>query len=194
MPHTCLCLCSCVHLSVTPMDYSPQIPLFMEFSRQEHWNELPFSTPGYLPDPGIKLHLLHWQEDSLPLQNLGSPFSVLNSTNVWSYNCVNLKFNNGLTGLKSRCQQDAFFSITFEGGYISLPFLTSRGHSCISSLVLSLSSVFKVSSIASLWSCFHQHISFSDHRQERFFTFKTHMTSLNPPGYLRIIFPSQDLI
>ena len=26
----------------------------MGFSRQENWNGLPFSTPGYLPDPGIK--------------------------------------------------------------------------------------------------------------------------------------------
>ena len=27
----------------------------MEFSRQEHWSELPFPLPGDLPDPGIKL-------------------------------------------------------------------------------------------------------------------------------------------
>ena len=27
----------------------------MEFSRQEHWSELPFPTPGDLPDPGIEL-------------------------------------------------------------------------------------------------------------------------------------------
>ena len=26
----------------------------MGFSRQEHWNGLPFSTPGDLPDPGIE--------------------------------------------------------------------------------------------------------------------------------------------
>ena len=31
-----------------------QAPLPMEFSRQEYWNELPFSTPGDLPDPGIE--------------------------------------------------------------------------------------------------------------------------------------------
>ena len=29
-------------------------PLSMEFSRQEYWNGLPFSTPGDLPDPGIE--------------------------------------------------------------------------------------------------------------------------------------------
>ena len=26
----------------------------MEFSRQEYWSGLPFSTPGDLPDPGIE--------------------------------------------------------------------------------------------------------------------------------------------
>jgi len=26
----------------------------MEFSRQKYWNELPFPSPGDLPDPGIK--------------------------------------------------------------------------------------------------------------------------------------------
>ena len=26
----------------------------MEFSGQEYWNGLPFLSPGYLPDPGIK--------------------------------------------------------------------------------------------------------------------------------------------
>ena len=29
-------------------------PLSMEFSRQEDWSGLPFSSPGDLPDPGIE--------------------------------------------------------------------------------------------------------------------------------------------
>ena len=32
-----------------------QAPLFMEFPKQEYWSELPFLSPGDLPDPGIKL-------------------------------------------------------------------------------------------------------------------------------------------
>ena len=32
-----------------------QVPLSMEFSRQEYWSELPFPPPGDLPDPRIKL-------------------------------------------------------------------------------------------------------------------------------------------
>ena len=31
-----------------------QSPLSMEFSRQEHWSELPFPTPGDLPYPAIE--------------------------------------------------------------------------------------------------------------------------------------------
>ena len=31
-----------------------QAPLFMGFSRQEYWRGLPFSSPGDLPDMGIK--------------------------------------------------------------------------------------------------------------------------------------------
>ena len=31
-----------------------RIPLSMEFSRQENWSGLPFPSPGYLLDPGIK--------------------------------------------------------------------------------------------------------------------------------------------
>jgi len=38
----------------------------MEFSRQEHWSGLPFSSAGDLPDPGIKPRSPALQEDSLP--------------------------------------------------------------------------------------------------------------------------------
>ena len=31
-----------------------QVPLSMDFSRQEYWNGLPFPPLGYLPDPGIE--------------------------------------------------------------------------------------------------------------------------------------------
>jgi len=40
---------------VTPWTLAHQAPLSMEFSRQEYWSELPFPSPGDLPDPGIKL-------------------------------------------------------------------------------------------------------------------------------------------
>ena len=38
----------------------------MEFSRQEYFSGLPFSSPGDLPDPGIKPQ---FQADSLPSES-----------------------------------------------------------------------------------------------------------------------------
>ena len=47
------CACSVVSTSVTPGTVACHTPpLSMEFSREEHWSGLPFSTR--LPDPGIE--------------------------------------------------------------------------------------------------------------------------------------------
>ena len=47
--------CSVVSNSFpAPWTVAHQAPLSMEFFRQEYWNELPFPTPEYLPDPGIE--------------------------------------------------------------------------------------------------------------------------------------------
>ena len=43
-----------------------QAPLSMGFYRQEHWSGLPFSSPGDLPDPGIKPWSPAFQADALP--------------------------------------------------------------------------------------------------------------------------------
>ena len=48
------CEISRVWLFVTPWTVACQGPLSMGFSRQEHWSELPFPSPGDLPDPRIK--------------------------------------------------------------------------------------------------------------------------------------------
>ena len=37
-----------------PMAVACQAPLSMGFSRQGYWSELPFPSPGELPDPGIQ--------------------------------------------------------------------------------------------------------------------------------------------
>ena len=69
---------SCVRLFATPWIVAHQAPLSMGFSRQEYWSGLPFPSPGDLPDPGMEpvsaAHLLHWQVDSLPLSQQGSPY------------------------------------------------------------------------------------------------------------------------
>ena len=46
-------------------------PVSMEFSRQEYWGELPFPSPGNLPNPGIKPRSLALQADSLPSEPPG---------------------------------------------------------------------------------------------------------------------------
>ena len=43
-----------------------QSPLSMEFSRQEYWSGLPFSSSGDLLDPGIESSSSVLQTDSLP--------------------------------------------------------------------------------------------------------------------------------
>ena len=48
-------------------------PLFMEFSRQEHWSGLPFPSPGDLPESGIEPRSLALQADSLLAELLGKP-------------------------------------------------------------------------------------------------------------------------
>ena len=55
--YVCVCVCdqllSSVWLFATPW-LACQAPLSMEFSRQEHWSELAFPTPGALPNLGIE--------------------------------------------------------------------------------------------------------------------------------------------
>ena len=53
-----------------------QAPQSMGFSRQEHWNGLPFPSPGDLPDPGTEPEspvAPALQADSLLPSHLGSP-------------------------------------------------------------------------------------------------------------------------
>ena len=45
---------SCVQLFATPWTVAHQASLSMGFPRQEYWSELPFPSPGALPDPGIE--------------------------------------------------------------------------------------------------------------------------------------------
>ena len=45
--------------------------LSVEFSRQEYWSGLPFSSPGDLPDQGMELRSPALQTDSLPSEPPG---------------------------------------------------------------------------------------------------------------------------
>ena len=60
---------------VTPWTAARQAPLSMGFSRQEFWGGQPFTSPGDLPDPGIKAGSPALQEDSLPSEPPGKPLT-----------------------------------------------------------------------------------------------------------------------
>ena len=66
-----------VWLFATPWTVAHQAPPSMEFSRQEYWSELPFPSPGDLPDPGIEPESLTLQADTLPSEPLGNPKNAL---------------------------------------------------------------------------------------------------------------------
>ena len=51
--------CACVHAQScltlqTPWTLACQAPLSIGFSRKEYWSGLLFTSPGDLPDPGVK--------------------------------------------------------------------------------------------------------------------------------------------
>ena len=59
--HQCKCMlfllfsCSVMFNSfATPWTVAHQAPLSIGFPRQEYWSELPFPSPGDLPDPEIE--------------------------------------------------------------------------------------------------------------------------------------------
>ena len=43
-----------IQLFTNPWTIAHQVPLSVEFSKQEYWSGLLFPTPGDLPNPGIK--------------------------------------------------------------------------------------------------------------------------------------------
>ena len=82
---------ACVHAKLLqscptlcdPWTVACQAPLFMGFSRQEHWSGLPCLPPVDLPDSGIK-HMFPVssasQADSLPIEPPGKSLLKLSSS------------------------------------------------------------------------------------------------------------------
>ena len=64
---------SCLRLFATPWTVAHQVPLSMEFSRQEYWSGLPCPPSGDLPHSEIEPVASALQADSLPLSHQGSP-------------------------------------------------------------------------------------------------------------------------
>ena len=79
MSYTCVCVLSCfshVRLFATPWTAACQAPLFMGFSRQEHWSGLPFPS-GYLLNPKIDAESPALQADSLPSELPGKLYNII---------------------------------------------------------------------------------------------------------------------
>ena len=80
---SCVCVCCCVGLFVTPQTVAHQASLSMGFSRQEHGVGCHFFLQRIFLTQGSNshlLHLMHWQVDPLPLaspKNLCSIFLLL---------------------------------------------------------------------------------------------------------------------
>ena len=81
-------LLSCVQLFAIPWTIAYQAPPSMEFSWQEYWSGieeywstrvLPFPSPGYLPNPGIKPRSPTLQADTLLSELPGKLATVLDS-------------------------------------------------------------------------------------------------------------------
>ena len=71
-----------IQLLEAPWTVACQAPLSMEFPRQEYWSGLPFSSPGNIPDPGIKLLSTvspALRTDSLPTEPSGKPHTLYDS-------------------------------------------------------------------------------------------------------------------
>ena len=103
-----LCVLSHVWLFATPWTCSPQAPLFMEFSRQEYWSGLSFSTPVDLPDPGIKP-----MSAASPVL-AGKLLTTAPPGKPWikCYKCVNWVFRFSFF---SPCEYSTFLSSLFLG-------------------------------------------------------------------------------
>ena len=57
-------------MSTTLWTVAHQVPLSMDFSRQEYWNGWPFPSQRELPDPGIEPGSPALQVDSFPLNHI----------------------------------------------------------------------------------------------------------------------------
>ena len=71
--YVCVSTCSVVSDSATPRTAVRQTPLSMVLPGQEHWSELPFPSPGGLPNPGLEPVSPALQADALPLSHWRSP-------------------------------------------------------------------------------------------------------------------------
>ena len=62
-----------VRLVATPWTVARQAPLSLGFPRQEYWSGFPFSSPGDLPNTGVKPKSPALAEGCFPAEPTGKP-------------------------------------------------------------------------------------------------------------------------
>ena len=82
----CYCLQLLIHVSfATSWTAACQPPVSIGFPGQEYWSRLPFSTPGDLPDPGMKpvspASLLYYRQ-------ILYRWGTRNTTDIYTYVCI----------------------------------------------------------------------------------------------------------
>ena len=87
----------------TPWTVACQVPLSIEFSRQEYWSGLLFPTSGHLPESGIKPVIScsgrHWQVDFfLPLSHQGNDAGLNSFTSEHQLSICKMKILYTLQG------------------------------------------------------------------------------------------------
>ena len=85
-----VCVLSHIGLLETPWTVACQVPLPMGFSRQEYWSGCRCLLQGIFATQGSSLHLLHWQEDSLPPGPPGKPSKFYLLLLLSHFSCVRL--------------------------------------------------------------------------------------------------------
>ena len=75
--HSCCLVAVMSDSFVIPWTVAHQAPQSLGFPRQEYWSELPFASPGTLPNPGMEPMFPALQADSLPLSHQGNLVSQL---------------------------------------------------------------------------------------------------------------------
>ena len=92
---TYVCVCVCLHACVlscsvvsdsfmkTPQTIACQVPLSRGFFREEYCSQLPFPSPGDLPDPGVTPASLHCRQTLYQLSHQGSLPRILGEGYTW---------------------------------------------------------------------------------------------------------------
>ena len=74
---------------MTPWTVARQAPKSMGFPRQEYWSELPFPSPGDLPDPGMEPTSPALAGGFFNLESQGKPASTCTNRNLGFPNLIN---------------------------------------------------------------------------------------------------------